>query len=149
MKLKIGDTAPEFQLTDQNENIVSLEQFKDKKNVVLFFYPKDFTMICTAEVCAFRDSYEKFKNADTEVIGISSDDILSHKKFSDEHNVSFSILSDTDNSVRKKYNAITMGIIPDRITFVIDKNGIIKYIFSSQLTAEKHMENALNIVSGF
>lgn len=148
MKLKIGDIAPEFKLKDQNSNLISLEEFKNKKNIILFFYPKDFSPLCTSEVCEFQDSYEIFKNSNSEVLGISADNIETHKKFSEKYNVSFSILSDNNNKIRKLYGAFSLAVIPARITFIIDKLGIIKYIFSSNLSSSKHIKKSLEIVSG-
>ena len=124
--------------------MVSLKDFLGKKPVVLFFYPKDDTPGCTKEVCAFRDNFEEFRKLDSEVIGISSDSVESHSSFAKNHNLPFTLLSDEGSKVRKLYGVPkTFGLFPGRVTYVIDKEGIVRHIFSSQRGAEKHVEEAL------
>jgi peroxiredoxin Q/BCP len=147
MKVNVGDTAPDFSLQSQTGENVSLSQFQGKKNVVLYFYPKDETVGCTREACAFRDSYELFTDLGAEVIGVSADTVESHKSFAEHHNLPFTLLSDVDNVVRKLYGATsTLGIIPGRVTFIIDKKGMVRHVFSSQLQPEKHIEEARGIL---
>src|SRR3972149_2530991 len=122
MKVNVGDMAPDFSLLSQTGENVTLSQFRGKKNVVLYFYPKDETRGCTREACTFRDSYELFTDLGAEVIGVSADSVESHKAFAEHHNLPFTLLSDVDNAVRKLYGvASTLGIIPGRVTFIIDK----------------------------
>ena len=143
-KLKIGDKALDFTLPASNGENITLSQFFGKKNVVLFFYPRDEGPTCVKEAQSFRDSYEAFTEKDAEVIGISSQTVESHKQFISHHNLPYILLSDTNNRVRKLYGvAATLGI-PGRVTFVIDKNGIVKHIFVSQLKFNKHAKEALN-----
>ena len=145
--LAVGDTAPNFRLPTENGGYVSLEDFLGKKNVVVYFYPKDFTQGCTAEACSFRDSYESFKDLGAEVIGISSDSQNSHRDFAQKHHLPFILLSDTDGSARKAYGVKkTLGLFAGRVSFVIDKKGIIRHIFSSQTRATAHVEEALNML---
>ncbi|EKD41381.1 MAG: hypothetical protein ACD_73C00740G0003 [uncultured bacterium] len=145
--LKIGDSAPDFKLKNQKGEEITLAQFKNKKIVVLYFYPKDETPGCTAEACAFRDSYEIFQKAGAEVIGVSGDDETSHTKFAANHHLPFHLLSDTDNKLRKAFKvASTLGVMPGRVTFVIDKQGNIVHVFSSQMQATKHIEEALEAI---
>ncbi len=110
---------------------------------MLYFYPRDNTAICTAEACAFRDSYEVFKEADAEVIGISSDSVEAHQQFAATHQLPFMLLSDTDGLLRKHYGVPTAFGLPGRVTYIIDKKGIVRHIFFSQFTAEKHVIEAL------
>ena len=143
----IGSPSPRLRLeTSAGEN-VSLKDFHGKKNVVVYFYPKDFTRGCTAEACEFRDSYEEFKNLGAEVIGISNDNQKSHEAFASEHKLPFILLSDPDGSVRKSYGVKkTLGLVPGRVSFVIDKNGIVRHVFSSQSRATAHVNEALAVL---
>jgi peroxiredoxin Q/BCP len=145
--LAVGDTAPNFRLPTENGSYVSVADFLGKKNVVVYFYPKDFTQGCTAEACSFRDSYESFKDLGAEVIGISSDSQNSHRDFAQQHHLPFILLSDVDGSVRKAYEVKkTLGLFAGRVSFVIDKKGVIRHIFSSQTRATAHVGEALNIL---
>jgi len=145
--LAVGDTAPDFRLPTENGSYVSVADFLGKKNVVVYFYPKDFTQGCTAEACSFRDSYESFKDLGAEVIGISSDSQNSHRDFAQQHHLPFILLSDVDGSVRKAYEVKkTLGLFAGRVSFVIDKKGVIRHIFSSQTRATAHVGEALNIL---
>ncbi|MBW4557490.1 MAG: peroxiredoxin [Trichormus sp. ATA11-4-KO1] len=144
MPVKVGDTAPDFTLPAQDGSTVSLRDFRGQQAVVLYFYPKDDTPGCTAESCAFRDQYEVFKTAGAEVIGVSGDSRESHQKFAAKHNLPFTLLSDKDNQVRKQYGATTaFGLIPGRVTYVIDKEGVVQYVFDSMLNFKGHVEEAL------
>lgn len=144
MAVKVGDTAPDFTLLSQDGTPVSLKDFNGKKSVVLYFYPKDDTPGCTAESCAFRDSYEVFQDAGAEVIGISSDSSTSHQQFASKYNLPFILLSDTGNQVRKLYGVpSTLGILPGRVTYVINPNGVVQHIFNSQLNFKGHIEESL------
>lgn len=147
MKVNVGETAPDFTLASQKGETVTLSQFRAKKNVVLYFYPKDETRGCTREACTFRDSYELFTDLGAEVIGVSADTVESHKSFAEHYNLPFTLLSDTDDRVRNLYGATSsLGIIPGRVTFVIDKTGVVRHVFSSQLQPEKHVEEARQIL---
>jgi len=145
--IKEGMQAPDFTLPAQDGSMVSLSQFAGKKTIVLFFYPKDESYGCTKEACSFRDNYEVFREAGAEVIGISADDQDSHKAFASHHKLPFILLSDADRKVAGLYHVgRTMGLIPGRVTYVIDRNGIIRKIFSSQFNFNKHIEEALAIL---
>jgi peroxiredoxin Q/BCP len=144
MAIKVGDTAPNFNLPDQNGENVSLENFRGRKSVVLYFYPKDDTPGCTIESCAFRDQYEVFQDAGAEVIGVSGDSSNSHKNFANKYNLPFTLLSDQGDQLRKQYGATTaFGLIPGRVTYLIDKNGIVQYVFDSMFNFKGHVEEAL------
>jgi peroxiredoxin Q/BCP len=143
--VQIGDLAPDFTLPTQTGSTVSLKDFLGKSTVVLYFYPKDNTGGCTKEACSFRDSYEIFKEAGAEVIGVSSDSVASHNKFAQKHQLPFILASDTGGKLRKRYGVPTaLGILPGRVTYVIDKQGIIRHIAFSHFVPEKHITEALN-----
>jgi peroxiredoxin Q/BCP len=147
MKIKVGDKAPDFTLPSQMGDNVTLSEYLGKKNIVLYFYPKDESPGCTREACKFRDRYEVFTNLGAEVLGISSDSLESHKSFATHHGLPFILLSDADNKVRELYGVpSSMGIIPGRVTYIIDKKGIVRQVFSSQFQPEKHIEEALKIL---
>ena len=143
-KVQLDDSAPDFTMPDQSGKPVSLGQFLGKKDIVLFFYPRDNTAVCTAEACAFRDSYELFKQAGAEVIGISSDSVESHRQFAASHQLPFILLSDADSTIRKRYGVPTAFGLPGRVTYIIDRQGRVRRIFFSQFTAEKHVTEALS-----
>ena len=146
-KTSIGEKAPLFSLPDQNGKMVNLTDFIGKTKLVIYFYPKDESFGCTKEACGFRDSYEDFKDAGAEVIGISADDEASHRAFSTHHKLPFILLSDRDKKVATLYNVKrSLGILPGRVTFVIDKQGIIRMIYSSQINFEKHVEEAVTVL---
>ncbi len=145
--VKIGDRAPDFTLDSQSGDKVRLKDFIGKKIIVLYFYPKDGTPGCTAEACSFRDNYDVFKNAGAEVIGISSDAVESHSAFVLKYNLQFILLSDKDQTVRKLYGVpSTLGLLPGRVTYIIDKKGIVRHVFSSQFNATKHISEALRVI---
>ena len=147
-KLKVGDAAPNFSATSYDGKTVSLSDYAEKRAVVLFFYPQDGTSICTKEVCAFRDSYEKFTDAGVEVIGVSSDDRASHQAFAERNKLPFPLISDTDGKLRKAFAvSMTFGLIPGRATYVIDDHGIVRLIFSAQFAAKEHVNEALMAIS--
>jgi peroxiredoxin Q/BCP len=143
----VGDKAPDFTLPSQMGDNVTLSEYFSKKNIVLYFYPKDESLGCTREACRFRDSYDVFTSLGAEVLGVSSQSVESHKSFATHHGLPFILLSDEKNEVRKLYGVpATMGIIPGRVTFIIDKKGIVRHVFSSQYQPEKHIEEALKIL---
>ena len=142
---QIGKLAPDFTLTTHTGEQVTLSHFRQHKNVILYFYPKDNTPSCTTEACTFRDNYQLFTREETEVIGISSDSPLSHQKFSRRHQLPFTLLTDPHGTIRKRYQiTATFGLIPGRVTYLIDKQGIIRHIFSDQFHAQRHITEALN-----
>lgn len=146
--LKVGDQVPSFSLKDQLGKTFDLNDYIGKKPMVIYFYPKDDTPGCTKEACSFRDSYEKFTDRNIEVIGISADDIESHKNFADKYNLPFTLLSDIDNSVRNLFGVKSnvFGLIPGRVTYVINKTGEVIFIYDSQFKATKHIEEALKAI---
>jgi len=144
-KLDEGQTAPDFSLPSQEGKTVKLSDFTDKNVVVLYFYPKDFTPGCTTEACTFRDNFEDFKDIGAVVIGISSDSVESHQKFIGKYNLPFLLLSDEGGKVRESYGAARFAGLPARITFVIDKKGVVRMVFES-MNAKAHIEEAKKVV---
>ena len=140
-RVDVGSKAPDFKLPSQSGQMLSLNDFIGEKPVVLFFYPKDDTPGCTKQACVFRDNYEVFKKRDAEVIGISSDSIESHRGFAAKHNLPYTLLSDEDKKVRKLYGVPnTLGLFPGRVTYIIDREGIVRHVFSSQLGADSGLQ---------
>lgn len=148
MKLKIGDPAPQFESKDQDGKSVKLTEYKGKK-VVLYFYPKDNTPGCTAEACNLRDNYKRFIKQGYEILGISSDDEKSHRKFIDKYDLPFRLVADTDKTIHEKYGTWIeksmygrkyMGTA--RITFVIDEKGNIKDIIE-KVNTKQHTDQIL------
>ena len=128
VKVKIGDCAPDFTLQSSTGENISLSQFLGKKKVVLFFYPRDEGPTCCKEAEAFRDNYEAFKKSNSEVIGVSAQSVESHKHFASNHNLQYILLSDADYNVRKLYGVASSLGVPGRVTFAIDKEGIVKHV---------------------
>jgi len=146
-QLAVGDPAPDFSLPSQKGGVVNLRDLLSKSEVVLYFYPKDNTPGCTAEAKAFRDSYEVFKEMGAEVVGVSSDSVDSHIDFASRCDLPFILLSDPGGKVRKLYGVpSTFGLLPGRVTYVIDMQGAVRHIFNSQLNATKHVEEAIGVL---
>ena len=145
--LAVGDRAPDFTLPGPGGKPVRLADLTASKAVVVFFYPKDDTPGCTVEACTFRDRYDTFAAAGAEVVGISSDSLASHDAFADKHKLPMTLLSDADGKVRKLFGVkSTLGLMPGRATFVIDRKGVVRHVFVSQLRAGKHVDEALTVV---
>jgi thioredoxin-dependent peroxiredoxin len=143
-RVEVGDKAPDFTLPSQSGDEVNLGDLLAERAVVLYFYPKDQTPGCTAEACAFRDSYDVFKEAGAEVVGISSDSVESHEGFAERNRLPFVLLSDKGGKVRKRYGVkATLGILPGRVTYVIDREHVVRHVFSSQMDTERHVREAL------
>jgi len=141
--IKAGDSIPEVTLNDQRGQPVSLGSFKGRP-LVVYFYPRDETPVCTAESCAFRDQYEDFTTAGAEVVGISSDDEASHRAFAEHHRLPFILLADVDGEARRAFGVPkSLGVLPGRVTYVVDGTGIVRHVFNSQMNASKHVATAL------
>jgi peroxiredoxin Q/BCP len=145
--VRVGDHAPDFTLTSAAGEPVSLEQFRGRSEVVLYFYPRDNTSVCTAEACAFRDQFEAFRDAGAVVIGVSADSVESHREFAARNRLPFHLLSDPRGTLRTRYGVPrTLGLIPGRVTYLIDKQGMVRHIFASQFQAARHVEEALRVL---
>ena len=145
--IRVGDKAPDFTLQAQSGEQVRLQDRLGERVVVLYFYPKDNTSGCTAEACAFRDSHEVFTEAGAEVIGVSSDSADKHASFASKYELPFTLLSDGGGKVRKLYGVPTvLGLIPGRVTYVIDRQGTVRHVFNSMTGISQHVNDALEMV---
>ncbi|MEN3310104.1 MAG: thioredoxin-dependent peroxiredoxin [Micromonosporaceae bacterium] len=145
--VQVGDQAPDFTLPSQSGEPVRLHDRLGERVVVLYFYPKDNTPGCTAEACAFRDSHEVFTDAGAEVIGVSSDSVDRHAAFAGRHRLPFTLLSDKGGRVRKDYGVpAVLGLLPGRVTYVIDRAGTVRQVFSSMTNIDQHVGDALDMV---
>ena len=147
MALKVGDVIPKFTAKDANGNDFDSQTILGQKPVVIYFYPKDDTSVCTTQACSFRDQYEDFSNLGAEVIGISSDSETSHQKFIKKYQLPFILLSDSNKKIRKLFGVPPdlLGLISGRATYVVDKNGIITMIFDSRAGLD-HIPKALQAI---
>jgi peroxiredoxin Q/BCP len=147
LQVHIGDKAPDFTLPSQMGDTVTLSDYIGNKNVILYFYPKDETTGCTKEACAFRDIYQVFADLGAEVLGVSGQSVKSHKSFASHYGLPFLLLSDEGDKVRELYGVpSTLGFIPGRVTYIIDKKGVVRHIFNSQYQPEKHVEEAKRLL---
>ncbi len=145
--LQVGDPAPSFVAKTGDGHTIRLEDFLGQRGLVLFFYPRDGTPVCTKQACAFRDSYSRFVDAGFEVVGVSSGSASSHQAFARQHQLPFPLISDTDGSLRRLYGASqALGIIPGRVTYVIDREGRIRLAYSALFAADEHVRQALAAV---
>ena len=147
--MKIGDQAPDFTLPTGQGDTLHLADLRGRA-VVLYFYPKDDTPGCTAEACAFRDQYADFQDLGAVVVGVSSDSEASHLKFSQKHRLPFPLLADAGGKLRKAYEVprALLGLLPGRVTFVIDATGKIAYIFNSMSGATDHVSKTKEVLRG-
>ena len=147
MALNVGDKIPNFTAIDTNGDLFDSQEIIGKKPVVIYFYPKDNTRVCTEQACSFRDQYEDFKALGAEVIGISSDSLKSHVAFANKYKLPFILLSDFDKKIRKAFDVPNdfLGLIPGRVTYVANKDGIVKLVFNS-MSSKIHIQKALEIL---
>lgn len=144
----VGQTAPDFTLPDQNGQSVCLKDLLMRGPVVLYFYPRDHTPGCTLEACAFRDAHAQFVDAGATVVGVSDDSVSAHQSFATQHALPFTLLSDETGSVRELYGVPRpLGIIPGRVTYVIEQNGTVRHVFSSHLRMQRHVTEALKTIA--
>ena len=146
-KLQEGDTVSDFDLPDQDGKLVSSKDFRGKKVLVLYFYPADFTKVCTMEAVSFRQMHERFQAAGAEVVGVSSDDVRTHKEFAVDHELTFTLLSDEWEELRKAFGAYGIGGTPARTTYVIDRDWKIRMVYNSLLRSKEHAEEAMKAVA--
>lgn len=147
MTVVVGQPAPDFTLPSTTGASITLSSFFGRRTVVLFFYPQDDTPGCSAEACSFRDAYEDFVGAGAEVIGISSDSSASHEHFVEKYRLPMTLLSDSGGAVRALYGVRpTLGLLPGRATFVIDRTGTVQHVFVSQFRVRQHAPQALEVV---
>jgi thioredoxin-dependent peroxiredoxin len=150
MTLRVGQKAPDFDVTSSSGKRLRLSAFEGKKNVVLYFYPADFTLVCTRETCGFRDSYAELASQDAEVIGVSVDSDETHQRFAREYNVPFALVSDSDKRLAQSYEAT--GLLSrlmnktGRVTYVIDRSGFIAGVFDSAIRSSQHVEGVRDLI---
>jgi peroxiredoxin Q/BCP len=151
MTLAVGTPAPDFEATSSDGRTVSLGDLRGKKNVVLYFYPADFTLVCTRETCGFRDIYDDLASKDTEIVGVSFDDDASHEAFRKKHGVPFPLVADTGRALANKYEATSaLGKLigrTARVTYVIDKKGMIAGVFKAELSAKTHVDGVRELLA--
>lgn len=153
--LKVGDAAPDFDVKSSKGEPLKLADFRGKKNVVLYFYPKDETPVCTKEACGFRDMYEDLTAADTQIIGVSPDSDSSHEQFAKKQRITFPLVSDPQKKLAASYGA-TGGILGlvgmlKRVTYVIGKDGKVAAVVQNMFSADAHFDavkNALGELTG-
>lgn len=147
-KLIVGKSVPTFELKDQHGKLFKLDSVLGQKKLVIYFYPKDDSPGCTKEACSFRDQFYEFEEADAMIIGINAESVESHMNFALKHRLNYTLLSDEGNKVRKLLGVPSnlLGLIPGRVTYVINKEGKVVYLFDSQIMAEKHVKEALRIL---
>lgn len=147
--IREGDPAPDATFTTADGGLLRLADFRGRQAVVVFFYPADDTPVCTKEACSFRDAYTKFQEAGAEVIGVSGDSAASHKKFAARHGLPFPLATDADGSLRKAFGVPRfLGLFPGRTTYVIDKQGIVRKVFTAAFLSEAHVREAMQAVGG-
>lgn len=147
MALQVGDKIPNFKAIDHQGKDFDSQKWVGQKPLVIYFYPKDNTPGCTAQACSFRDQYRDFTDLGAEVIGISSDSEKSHQKFIDQYQLPFILLSDHDKTIRNLFGVKNdyLGLISGRATYVVDKSGIVAFIFDST-SAVTHIPKALEAI---
>ncbi len=145
--IHVGDVAPDFIVTASDGRRVSLAEFRGQHAVVIFFYPRDNTSVCTQEACAFRDAFEDFTQAGAVVIGVSSNSDASHRAFAASHRLPFILVADAEGSLRKLFGVPnSLLILPGRVTYVIDREGIVRHVFNALFQGTQHAEEALKTV---
>ncbi len=151
MSLRVGQKAPDFEVVSSSGKKLSLSELRGKKNVVVYFYPGDFTPVCTKETCGFRDLFDELASDEVEVIGVSFDSDESHRKFAEKYKIPFALVSDEKRELAKAFDAtgFLRSLIgkPARVTYVIDKKGEIAGVFESELNASKHVDGVRSLLA--
>lgn len=141
MTLSVNDKAPIFSGIGDDGREVNIRDYLGRNNVILYFYPKDNSPGCTKEACRFRDEFDEFSRLNAVIIGVNPADVESHRKFKEKRNLPFTIISDKDKKIYRAYD-VKAGLISERVTYVIDKEGIIREVYNSQMNYMKHPEIA-------
>ncbi len=142
-----GDRLPPFKALDQDRTVWTDQDLLGQGPFVVYFYPRDETPVCTAEACRFRDDFAAFTDAGARVFGVSADNPESHAAFAARHRLPFRLLADEDSAMKSAFGVkSTFGLLPGRVTFVFDSDGMIQHVFSSQLQANKHVSEALRVI---
>lgn len=141
--IEVGNKIPDFTLKDDTGKDFKVSNYIGKKKLVIYFYPKDESSVCTKEACAFRDSYEAFKSTDAVIIGINSGTVQSHANFKKHHQLPFTLLSDPDNKVLKMFGVKDVMFLTGRETFLVDLNGKVVFKFKGMLKGDEHASSVL------
>ena len=143
IKVKVGDQAPDFEGPTSDGSRLGLKDFVGKKNVVLYFYPKDDTPGCTREACSFRDNLQPIRNLGAEIVGVSLDSVQSHDRFAKKYELAFPLISDKEKQIAKAYGVLRdIGLSTNRVTFIIDTKGRVAKIFP-KVDVTKHTEEVV------
>jgi peroxiredoxin Q/BCP len=146
--LSVGDKAPDFEGIDQFGKKWTLDELVKDRSIVLYFYPKDFTPVCTKEACLFRDAHEELAKGGISVVGISMDDAESHARFAEQHRLPFPLLSDPDKRIANAYGARQLlGLFAKRVTYVIDREKRVRGAFHHELSAQRHLDDVRRVVA--
>lgn len=153
MSLKVGDLAPDFEVTARQtgkDRVIALGNILAEKNLVLYFYPRDFTTVCTREACGFQGAYAELASGDAEVVGVSVDDAETHDRFAREHQIEFPLVSDPRRELARRYQATSvlrdvLGVTA-RLTYVIGRNRRIEGVFDSAVRASQHVDGARGVI---
>lgn len=143
---EVNDVAPDFRLPSHRGGDVVLSELVEQGPVVVYFYPKDDTFGCTREACGFRDVYGELRAAGASVVGISADDLDSHRRFAAKHDLPYDLCSDVVGEVRRLYGVPQAGIVPGRMTFVVDRQRRVRHVYASRIRFEAHVDQALKTV---
>lgn len=147
--MNVGDRVPDFSLPDQDGKTVTLAELRGKGPIVFFFYPKDETAGCTREACSFRDAHEELAAAGATVFGISGDSVASHAGFANHHKLNYGLLADVGDKVRDGVFAVPRGLLglaPGRVTYILDDNGVVRFVHENNLNMGSHVERAIEVV---
>jgi peroxiredoxin Q/BCP len=145
--LNEGDIAPDFTARDQHGDQHSLDSLLGGKHLVLYFYPKDFTFVCTREACAFRDHYSELQDAGTQVAGVSYDTVETHKRFADVHELPFPLLDDSARAMAEAYEVMGfLKLFPKRVTYLIGPDKRVRGVFHHELSANKHVDDVKRLL---
>lgn len=144
--IDVGDKMPEFSLVDQDGKTFNSKDYVGKNVLVIYFYPKDESMVCTKEACSFRDSFNDFTKAGAKVIGINSGTVASHKEFAEHYKLPFILLSDPGSKVYRQFGVKNFMFMTGRKTFVVAKNGVITFSYDSMMQGKAHADDALKFI---
>lgn len=146
--LGVGDKAPDFEAPCGDGRHLRLRDFRGRRHVILYFFPKDFTPGCTKEACSFRDHRSEVAGLDAEIVGVSLDSVDKHASFADKYKLPYPLVSDQEGLIAKKYGVARLGgwLPTKRVTFVIDKDGVIQHVIQAELSIDIHIDEAIEVL---
>lgn len=147
-EIDVGDRVPDFELPDQSGRVLKTTDLVGRGPLVIFFYPRDETPGCTVEACTFRDAHAELAEAGATVVGISSDGVESHRRFADKHHLPYSLLADDGGRVRARFGVprSLFGLSDGRVTYIADRDGVVRHRFVGMFQAARHVKEALEMV---